>query len=111
MYTKITATHLKSVIAYLFGFITGILFLIIEKDNQKVRFHAMQSTLVFGIFYILILLLESVPIVGGLLVLLLKILSIPLWIFLMVKAYQGQEYLLPYIGHIAKEQVGTFEKK
>ena len=39
--------NLAAALAYLLGFLTGILFLVIEKDSKFVRFHALQSTMVF----------------------------------------------------------------
>ena len=39
---------LMGALAYLLGPITGILFLLMEKGNKFVRFHAMQSTILFG---------------------------------------------------------------
>ncbi len=97
--------NLAGLLCYLAGFITGIIFLILEKNNKTVRFHAMQSIIVFGGLFILNIVLGWVPIIGFLAGLLIPILTLVLWIVLMVKAYQGQKFKLPVVGDIAEKQV------
>ena len=45
--------NLAALLSYLLGFVTGLIFYLIEKDNKFVRFHAMQSILVFGALFVL----------------------------------------------------------
>jgi len=45
--------NVASLICYAGFWVTGIIFLIIEKKNKTVRFHAMQSLVVFGILHII----------------------------------------------------------
>ncbi len=92
--------------AYLLGPITGIAFLLIEKDNKFVRFHAMQSTILFGALFVINLGLGFVPLLGWLAGLVLSMAAFVLWIVLMWKAFNGEEYELPYVGKIARDQVG-----
>lgn len=75
-----------------------------EKDNKFVRFHAMQSIITFGAFFVLqmacvisIFLIFLVPIVN--------LLSLILWIILMVKAYQGETFKLPIVGEIVAKKI------
>ena len=86
---------------YLFGFITGIIFLAIEKKSSFVKFHAMQSTITFLSLFIISLILGFIPIIG-LLVYPIWILSLILWLLLMVKALQGERYSLPIVGKMAE---------
>jgi uncharacterized membrane protein len=86
---------------YLLGFITGIIFLAIEKKSSFVKFHAMQSTITFLGLFIISLILGFIPIIG-LLVYLIWILSLVLWLLLMVKALQGERYSLPIVGKMAE---------
>lgn len=92
--------------AYLFPFITGIVFFVLEKKNKFVRFHAFQAILFWLTFIIAWSLSQSLVIiyVGQVLEPLVRITGILVWLFLMWKAYQNVEYELPYIGKIAKEQ-------
>ena len=88
-------------LAYVLGPITGVIFLVIEKD-PFVRFHAMQSIVVFvGLFvlqtamgFTLILL----PLVG-----LVWILQVVLWILLIYKAWNGEEWEVPLAGKYARK--------
>jgi uncharacterized membrane protein len=92
--------------AYLFPFITGIVFFVLEKKNKFVRFHAFQAILFWLAFMIAWSLAQSLVIIyiGQVLEPLVRITGILVWLFLMWKAYQNVEYELPYIGKIAREQ-------
>jgi uncharacterized membrane protein len=97
--------NLAAALTYLVGFVTGIIFLIVEKENKFVRFHAMQSTLAFlGLLFIQ-LLLKVTPFVGGLLFFgVLMPFSAVLWLVLLYKAYQGEEFKLPLVGQMAADR-------
>jgi uncharacterized membrane protein len=86
---------------YLLGFITGIIFLAVEKKSSFVKFHAMQSTITFLSLFIISLILGFIPIIG-LLVYPIWILSLILWLLLMVKALKGERYALPIVGKMAE---------
>ena len=97
--------NVAAALTYLVGFVTGIIFLVIEKENKFVRFHAMQSTLVFLGIVAVDILLKLVPILGALVVVFIVIpLSAILWLLLMFKAYQGEEFKLPLVGQMAADR-------
>jgi uncharacterized membrane protein len=96
--------NVAGALTYLIGFITGIVFLIVEKDNKFVRFHAMQSTMVFGGFFVLYLVL-TVTFVGWLLMPLILIVQLVVWLLMMIKAFSGQMYKLPWFGEMAEKQL------
>jgi uncharacterized membrane protein len=102
--------NLMGAASYLLGFITGIIFLLVEKESKFVRFHAMQSTILFGGVFILNLALGFIPILGWLLGLLLSFAAFALWIVCMWKAFQGEMYKVPYVGKIAEEQLAKMTK-
>jgi uncharacterized membrane protein len=89
-------------LAYLLGWLTGIVMLLVEKD-PFVRFHALQSIAVFGGLMILQLIM-GVTLILAILVPLVWIVELVLWLVLMWKAYQGEEFQLPLIGPWAKQQ-------
>jgi uncharacterized membrane protein len=91
-------------LSYVLGWLTGIVFLLIEKD-PFVRFHAMQSVVTFGVLTIL----AMVPLIGWVLSPLVMIVSFVLWLVLIFKAYQGEEFKLPVIGDFAKKQLGKIK--
>ncbi len=97
--------NVAGLLCYLAWWVTGIIFLILEKDNKFVRFHALQSIFVFAPITIAAWIFGVIPFIGWIISWLLWILGIILWIVLMVKAYQGQEYKVPIAGDIAAKQV------
>jgi len=98
-------SNIAGLLCYLVGFITGIIFLIIEKEDKLVRFHAMQSTIVFGGIFVLTLVLAIIPILGWILDFFLALAALVLWLLLMVMAVQGKRFKLPIIGDIAENQL------
>jgi uncharacterized membrane protein len=97
--------NLAAALTYLLGFVTGIAFLLLEKENRFVRFHAFQSVLAFGGITLLWVLLNAVPILGFVIgVLVIIPASAIIWLVLMFKAYQGEEFKLPIVGPIAAER-------
>jgi len=98
------ATGLKKTtsgaLAYVLGPITGVIFLIIDKD-PFVRFHAMQSIVVFVGLFVLQMVL-GFTIILAVLVPLISIVSFVLWLILIYKAWQGQEWEVPVLGKIAR---------
>jgi uncharacterized membrane protein len=96
--------NLAGLLCYLLSFVTGIVFLVIEKENRFVRFHAYQSLAVFGSLFLLSLIAGFIPVIGSLIGFLLGPVWLILWILLMVKAYQGERFKLPVTGDWAEEQ-------
>ena len=93
-------------LAYVLGFVTGIVFLLTEPKNRFVRFHAMQSTIVFGALSLACIVLQSIPLLGMLIAVFLVIpASAVLWLILMYKAYQGEHYKVPFAGDIAEQRI------
>ncbi len=97
--------NVAALLSYLAGFITGIIFYVIEKDNKFVRFHAMQSIIAFGALFVLNMVLAFIPFIGWVLMPVVSIVTLVLWILLMVKAYQGESFKLPIAGDMAEKQV------
>ena len=104
-----TSTGLEANVAgllcYVLGWITGLVFILLEKENKFVRFHAMQSIIVFGAITVASNILSRITFIGGFLGVLLSILALVLWIILMIKAYQGDKCKLPWAGELAEKQV------
>lgn len=101
--------NLMAAASYLLGFVTGIVILLIEKQSKFVRFHAMQSTLLFGGIFIANIALGFIPILGWLVGLLLSLFAFIMWIVLMWKAFQGETYKVPYVGEMAEKQLARMK--
>lgn len=100
--------NVEAALAYFMLPITGILVYMLEKENEFVRFHAMQS-IIFGIvaFVAWQFAVFTTPILIG--IVLLPIVTLGtfiIWLLLMWRAYNNETWHLPYIGKIAKDQIG-----
>ncbi len=111
------ASNAAGALSYLLGFVTGIVFLVVEpyKRDKFVRFHAFQS-----IFYsIAVLVFEmawSKTVLAGLFSLgyfwaivslvssLIWLALVAFWIFLMYKAYNNDACKIPVLGAWAYRQ-------
>ena len=97
--------NLEAAGAYVFGFVSGIVVYVLEKDNKFVRFHAMQSIIAFIALFIINTLVEVLPYYLWFLSTIVGLIGFILWIVLMLKAYQGEKFKLPVVGQIAEGQV------
>jgi uncharacterized membrane protein len=98
--------NVAGLLCYVLGWITGLVFILIEKENKMVRFHALQSIIVFGAITVVSIILGLIPLIGYILGIILSILALVLWILLMIKAYQGEKYKLVIAGDIAEKHAG-----
>lgn len=95
-------------LCYLLGFITGIIFLVMEKQSRFVKFHALQSIAVFVVLVAASFIIGLIPIIGILVSFILTPLTFILWIALMLLALQGKQFKLPFVGDWAEGQAGKF---
>lgn len=98
--------NIEGLLCYVLGFITGILFLVIEKENKFIRFHAMQSIATFLALFVISIVLGFIPIIGWVISPLIGLAGLILWLLLMFKAYKGEKYKLPIAGDFAEKQIG-----
>ena len=97
--------NVAGALTYVFGWISGVIFLLIEPTNMFVRYHAWQSVYVFGALSIAWFIAVAIPILGWLFAfLVIPPLSAALWLWLIYKAYQGERYKLPFVGDMADQQ-------
>lgn len=97
--------NVAALLAYVLGWVTGLVFFLIEKDSTFVRFHALQS------IYLSVAVIVAQTVAGiarlGFLVPLIGLLAFGLWIVMLVQAYQGRWFKLPVVGDIAARQSGA----
>ena len=99
-------SNIGGLLSYVLGWITGLIFFLMEDKDEFVRFHAMQSMIVFGaitVVSIVLGILFMIPFLGPILGAFFWIATVVLWIILMVKAYQGERYKLPIAGNLAEK--------
>jgi len=92
-------------LCYLGGWISGIIFLVIEQENRFVRFHALQSIVTFGALTVVGAALGWIPYVGGVFGAIIGIMAIVLWILLMIKTHEGELYRVPLAGWVAEQML------
>ena len=114
--------NIAALLAYIFGWIGGLIFFLIEKESRFVRFHAMQSLLLNVLFVVIFIVLWVVSIVmvvissqlpGALAMvvnLIVTLFWIALWVGLviawimcLIKAFQKHYFKLPIIGNMAEK--------
>lgn len=87
-------------LAYVLGPVTGVIFLVIDRD-PFVRFHALQSIVVFiGLFVLQALM--GITLILAIFIPLVSLVSFVLWILLIYKAWQGEEWEVPFFGKFAR---------
>jgi len=110
-------THVAGTLCYVGGWVSGLILLLLETRNRVVRFHAMQSIVIFGTFQVLFIILSlfgslfSLSMWGGALApasvvftilwSLVLAFSIVLWLLLIVRTYHKQQVLVPLAGDVA----------
>lgn len=97
--------NVAAALSYSFGWISGLLFLLTEPQNRFVRFHAMQSVLVFAPACVAFFISLSIPLLGLILSIVIFYASAILWLILMFKAYQGELFKLPIAGEMAEARI------
>ena len=96
--------NVAGLLCYAGWWVTGIIFLILEPNNKNIRFHAWQSILSFGAFFIVALIFSVIPFIWFIGTI-LWIAGVILWIYLMYMTYQGKKIVLPIVGQLAEKWV------
>lgn len=112
--------NMAGALCYLFGFITGILFLVLAPYNQNrdTRFHAFQSiflNIAWIVLWIVITIVmipfRLIPFLGTFISIVLQsVLGLGgfiLWLYMMFKTYNGEKIVLPIVGPVADKQAGV----
>jgi uncharacterized membrane protein len=98
------SANVAGLLCYVLTWVTGIIFVVLEKKSTFVRFHAWQSIMTFGVLTVAELILAWIPFVGWILSILIGILMFVLWIILMIQAGTGKMWKVPLAGDWAEKQ-------
>jgi uncharacterized membrane protein len=102
--------NVAGALCYLFGFVTGIIFLVLAPYNQNkfVRFHAFQSIFLNVGWIVLSIGLGMFGVIThGLTVFLYPLLYLAgfvLWLYLMYSAFNNKKVKIPVVGDLAEKQ-------
>jgi len=114
--------NIAALLSYIFGWLSGLIFFLIEKDSRLVRFHAMQSLLLNVVAIIIGIAIWVVTVVmwlvstqiSGIVSALVSLVATLVWVVFgiailvaavmcLIKAYQSQYFKLPIIGNFAEK--------
>jgi uncharacterized membrane protein len=101
--------QLSGLLTYALGWVTGLIFFLVEKEHREVRFHAAQSILVSLVLIAVSMVLSMfsmIPVIGLLAILGLVVLGIggfALWVYLLIQGYNLNHVRLPVIGAFAEQ--------
>jgi len=119
-------SNVAGALSYLLGFVTGIVFYVLEPEDEFVRFHAAQSIVTFGAIFLASFVVGTVlslltglfvtgvglsfvaailGVVFGLVWLVFGLGTLALWLFLMLRAYQGETVRVPVAANLADRLV------
>jgi uncharacterized membrane protein len=103
--------NLAGVLCYLFWWVSGLILAVLETRSNFVRFHALQSIYALGTINLsaFILYWLPIPILGIALFWIVWSIGVVLWIILMVKAYQGEMFKMPWAGNLAQAWVSKHQ--
>ncbi len=108
--------RMEALLSYLLGWVTGLIFFVVERKNKYVRFHAIQSFLYFGSLAIILGILKvvggflgSIFLIGFVLgfifnvaIFLVGFIVFVSWLYLMIQAYRGKKPKVPFFGDFAE---------
>ena len=114
------SANVAGLLCYVLGWVTGIVFVVLEKKSTFVKFHAWQSIITFGVLFVVWLILSRMLIdiglgnllypniglirAGEVLGWIIGLGMLVLWIVLMLQAYQGKMWKVPLAGDWAEKQ-------
>ena len=99
--------NIAGLFCYAFWFVSGIVILVMERENKFVRFHALQSVIWFVLLTVvqwILGFLAFLPFIG-ILSWAVGVLCFASWIYLMYMAFKGNKFKLPMIGDVVEAQI------
>ncbi|HUV76216.1 MAG TPA: DUF4870 domain-containing protein [Dehalococcoidales bacterium] len=97
--------NVAGLLCYVLGWVSGLVFILIEQQSKFVRYHAMQSIYIFGTITVVAVVLGWIPFIGQVISIIISLIGLALWIFLMIRAYQGQKPKVLWAGDLAEKWV------
>ena len=105
------APNVAGLLCYVAGWITGIVFVVLEKKSSFVKFHAWQSIMTFGVLSVVQIIVGLIGLVSFVLAPLILVLAwlvwalmAVLWVILLIQAGTGKMWKLPWVGNWAEKQ-------
>lgn len=119
--------NVAGALSYVLGPITGIIMYLLERENAFVRFHAAQSIAIFGLLFVAnfalgmigtivatlaftgstgsFMVFSLLSLVVSLVGLAIAVAGLGLWVYLMIRTYQGKTPRIPVAAGLADRLV------
>jgi uncharacterized membrane protein len=100
--------RLKGAVAYILGFITGIIVLLIAENNRFLKFHAMQSIVSSIVICVVFMILNFILAFTIIIPCLLFIVEILIWLYFLYGAYQvyqGKDFRMPFFADFVEQNL------
>src|SRR5213078_5406738 len=75
-----------TILAYVLGWLGGLIFLFVGKDDPDVKWNAANSLLIFGGLSIISLVIQVIPVIGQIVGIVLWLIAVVYWVIFMIKA-------------------------
>jgi uncharacterized membrane protein len=110
------SANTAGLLCYLATWITGIIFVVLEKKSKFVKFHAWQSIMTFGVLTVVQIILAIISgiatftfapglaLFAWVLTIIVSVIMVVLWIILMIQAGTGKMWKVPGAGDWAEKQ-------
>jgi uncharacterized membrane protein len=115
------SSRAEAILGYLFWWLGGLVFFVIERKNRFVRFHAAQSIIFFGgvsVLWGVLHLISLIPLLGFLLSIpisfastIITVIAVITWLFMMFQMYRGRNFRIPIVSVYADSLVNRFTSK
>lgn len=95
--------NIECALCYALFWVSGIVFLVLERENKLVKYHAIQSIITFLGLSIASFIIGLMPVLGVLAQILLAIGIFILWLYLLVRTYEGVKVTVLFAGEMAEK--------
>lgn len=100
--------NITALLSYVLGWVSGLIIFLLEKENDFVRYHAMQSIVIFGGITALSIVFSILPVLHGMVIPILNLIGVILWVISMIKAAQHERFKIPVISDITEDFLKKF---
>jgi len=96
--------NVACLLCYVFWWISGIVFLVLEPNNKTIKFHAWQSIIISVPITVVAIIFSAIPFIWFIGTI-LWVLGWVLLLYVGLMAYQGRKIVVPYAGPLAEKWV------
>ena len=103
------AENIANALCYALGWLSGLIILLIEKENNTVRYHAAQSIIIFGSVTVLNIILPMFLFIGVAMMGLLNLAAFVLWVVFIVTSLNKKPLKIHFLASYAEQLSGKIK--